>query len=57
MTYATYELIRVINVFCFSFCLHYNISLSQSEYSKDLIMAQPSSTLAAGNLISGFQTK
>ena len=31
--------------------------LSHSEYSNDLITAPLSSTLAAGNLISGFQTR
>ena len=42
---------ELISVFCFSFCL-----LSHGENSNDLITAQLSSTLAAGNLISGFQT-
>ena len=53
MTYVTFELISV-------FAVHFVytiISLSHSEYSNDLIMAQLPSTLAAGNLISGFQTR
>ena len=44
VTYATYEL---ISVFCFLFCLHYIITFTP----------QLSSTLAAGNLILGFQTR
>ena len=53
VTYVTYELISV-SAFHFVYTI---ISLSHSEYSNDLIMAQLSSTLAAGNLILGFQTR
>ena len=52
VTYATYEL---ISMFAFHF-VYTIISLLHSEYSNDLIMTQLSSTLAAGNLISGFQS-
>ena len=52
VTYATYELISV-----FAFHSVYTIiPLLHSEYSNDFMMAQLSSTLAAGNLMSGFQS-
>ena len=50
VTYATYEL---ISVFAFHFVFTI-ISLLHSEYSNDLIMAQLSSTLAAGIWCRGF---